>query len=92
VERFLFIPFGIAAGLIAGLVGKFAFERAWALIDEQEPPEPEHRDISWVKLGLALALEGAIFRAARGVAEHGARRAFERTTGAWPGEPRPEPE
>jgi hypothetical protein len=92
MDRFLFIPFGIAAGLIAGFAGKALFDRVWALIDEQEPPEPEHRDASVVKLVAALALEGAIFRAVRGVAEHGARRSFERWTGAWPGEPRPEPE
>jgi hypothetical protein len=40
----------------------------------------------------ALALEGAIFRATRGVADHAARRSFERVTGSWPGETAPEPE
>ena len=29
MDRFLFIPFGIAAGLAAGFLGKFAFDRAW---------------------------------------------------------------
>jgi hypothetical protein len=92
MERFLFIPFGIAAGLIAGALGRFAFDKLWSAIDDEEPPEPEHRDVSMVKLGVALALEGAIFRAVRGIAEHGARLGFARITGAWPGEPRPEPE
>ena len=45
MERILFTPFGIAAGLLAGFLGKFAFDRVWALIDDQEPPEPEHREI-----------------------------------------------
>ena len=90
--RLLFIPFGIAAGLIAGLVGKFAFDKLWGLIDEQEPPEPEHREASMPKLVAALALEGAIFRTTRGIVEHGARRSFQRFTGEWPGEPRPETE
>lgn len=92
MERALFVPFGIVAGLIAGFLGKLAFERVWALIDEEEPPEPEHRDISVPKLVTAMAIEGAIFRAVRGLAEHEARRGFQRLTGAWPGEPRPEPE
>ena len=91
MERFLFIPFGIVAGLIAGLAGKFVFDRIWALIDDEEPPEPEHRDVSMGKLVAATAIEGAIFRSVRGVAEHGARRSFQRWTGAWPGEPQPEP-
>ena len=92
MDRVLFTPFGIAAGLLAGLAGKALFDRLWALIDEEEPPEPEHRDASIPKLIAALALEGAIFRAVRGAAEHGARRSFARWTGAWPGEARPEPE
>jgi hypothetical protein len=92
MERFLFVPFGILAGLIAGFVGRFAFDKLWGMIDDQEPPEPEHRDISLVKLGVSLALEGAIFRAVRGIAEHEARQGFARLTGAWPGEARPEPE
>jgi hypothetical protein len=92
MDRVLFIPFVIAAGLVAGLLGKLAFERAWALIDDEEPPEPEHREISVPKLVAAMAIEGAIFRAVRGLAEHEARRGFQRWTGAWPGEPRPEPE
>jgi uncharacterized protein DUF4235 len=92
MERFLFIPFGILAGLIAGLLGRMAFDKLWAVIDDEEPPEPEHRDVSVAKLALSLAIEGAIFRAVRGVAEYGARRGFERLTGAWPGEAQPESE
>lgn len=90
MDRVLFTPFGIAAGLIAGFAGKLAFDRIWALIDDEEPPEPEHSEASWVKLILAMAIQGAIFRAVRGIAEHGARRGFQRWTGTWPGEQRPD--
>jgi hypothetical protein len=62
------------------------------LIDDEEPPEPKHRDISVPKMVAALALEGAIFRSVRGLADHGSRRAFARLTGTWAGEERPEPE
>ena len=37
----------------------------------------------------ALLVEGAIFRAVRGVVDRGARIGFARTTGTWPGDPRP---
>jgi hypothetical protein len=90
VERVLFVPFSLAAGFIAAYAGKTIFERIWALIDDQEPPEPENRDVSLAKLALALAIEGAIFRGVRGMVDHGARRSFARATGAWPGEGRPE--
>ena len=92
MDRLMFAPVGILAGLLAGFAGKLAFDKIWALVDDQEPPEPEHRDISVAKMVSALAIQGAIFRAVRGIVEHGARRGFQRWTGAWPGEPRPEPE
>jgi Protein of unknown function (DUF4235) len=90
--KLLFTPVSIAAGLVAGIVGKKIFDRIWGLIDDEEPPNPEHREISIAKMVAALALEGAIFRAVRGITDHAARRSFQRTTGAWPGEARPEPE
>ena len=90
--KLVFIPIGVAAGLVAGVVGKKLFEQVWGMIDEEEPPDPKHREISVVKMVAALALEGAIFRAVRGLADHGARRSFARMSGSWPGEERPEPE
>ena len=88
----MFIPIGVAGGLLAGLVGRKLFEKLWGLIDEEEPPNPKHREISVPKMVGALALEGAIFRAVRGLADHGSRRSFARLAGSWPGEERPEPE
>lgn len=88
--RFVFAPIGIAAGLIAGALGKKAFERLWGLVDEQEPPQAEHREVEWPKLLTALAVEGAIFRLAKGVTDHGVRRTFANLTGSWPGEESPE--
>lgn len=82
----------IAGGFLAGFVGKKAFEQLWGVVDDEEPPDSKHRETSWPKLMLALALEGAIFRAVRGAADHASRRGFYRATGAWPGEARPEPE
>jgi hypothetical protein len=90
VSKVLFAPVGILGGIAAGLVGKKLFDAAWGLIDDEEAPEPEHRDASWGKLAAALVLEGAIFRLVRGLAERGSRRGFERATGTWPGEAKPE--
>jgi hypothetical protein len=90
--KFLFLPISIAGGLIAGLIGKKIFEKVWGLVDEEEAPEPKHREIPYAKLAIALLVEGAIFRLVRGLFDHEARRAFARATGSWPGEERPEPE
>jgi hypothetical protein len=88
--KFLFLPISIAAGLIAGQLSKKIFDGIWRLVDDQEAPEAEHRDIKLVKLVLALVIEGAVFRAVRGLVDHGARHSFERVTGSWPGEEAPE--
>jgi hypothetical protein len=90
--KLLFAPIRVIAGVLAGLVGTKTFERLWGLIDAEEPPSPEHRELSWAKLVMALLLVGAIFRLAKGLTDHGARRAFAKATGRWPGEQRGEAE
>jgi hypothetical protein len=92
VSKLLFRPFGIVAGLIAGVVGKRTFALAWRAVDDQRPPTPEDRRASLGKLALALALEGAVFRLAKGLIDHGSRRGFARLTGVWPGKGRAQPE
>jgi len=85
------VPFSIVGGLIAGIIGKKLFEQTWSLVDDEEAPDPKHREIPWKKLIPALLLEGAIFKIVRGLFDHGARRAFNRATGSWPGEEQPDP-
>jgi hypothetical protein len=88
--KFLFIPIGIVSGLIAGFISKSIFDFIWARISDEEAPEPEHRDVSWPELLVALAIEGAIFRVSRGLVDRGSRIGFYRLTGSWPGEEEPE--
>jgi Protein of unknown function (DUF4235) len=92
MAKVLFIPVSITAGLLAGFVGKKVFDGVWGVIDDEEPPDSKHRDISWSRLILAGAIQGAIFRAVKEATDHAARRGFYRTTGSWPGEKRPDPE
>lgn len=82
----LFRPFGLIAGLIAGLAARKIFEMGWSSVSDEEPPSPDQNAITLGRLTLALLLEGAIFSLVRGLVDHGARVAFRRYTGAWPGE------
>ena len=91
MTKILFIPVSIISGLIAGFVGKKAFELAWGVIDDEEPPDAEDQETSMPKLVASLAVQGVAFSVARGVTDHLARRSFYRATGSWPGEERPEP-
>jgi len=88
--RIIFVPIGIIAGLIAGQISKKIFDLIWSRISDEEAPESEHREVSWPQLLIALALEGAIFRLAKGLVDRGTRAGYLRLTGSWPGEERPE--
>ena len=89
MSKLIFLPVRLCAGLLSGIVGKKLFERLWAVIDAEQPPQPEHRRIDVRKLVLALAIEGGLFRVLKGLADHGSRSAFARLTGSWPGEEAP---
>lgn len=84
--KLLFAPFSIAAGLLAGLLAQKLFERIWSVIDDEEPPEPDDRGAPILKLLGALALEGAIFRLAKGLTDRSARSGFAALIGRWPGD------
>ncbi len=84
--KILFAPISIAAGLLAGLVAQKAFERIWSAIDDEDPPEPDDREAPVLKLFAALAIEGAIFRLAKGFTDRGARSGFAAVVGRWPGD------
>jgi hypothetical protein len=86
VGKILFIPFSILGGFAAGFAGKKLFEQVWALIDDQDPPEPSEQGAHPGKMLAAAALEGAVFSATRAAADRGSRRAFHGLTGSWPGE------
>lgn len=82
----LFVPVGIIAGLAAGFAAQKGFERLWAMIDDEDPPAVDEREVSYPKLVATLALEGATFRLVKGLVDRGARLGFNSMTGAWPGE------
>ncbi len=90
MSRVAFTPVSIVSGLLGGLLAAKLFELIWGRFADEEAPEPGHREISWPKLLVALTIEGAIFRLTRGLIDRGARVAFVRATGSWPGEKKPE--
>ena len=90
--KFLYKPFGIIGGVLAGLLAKKLFEQIWGLVDKEEPPGPTTRQASLTKVLGAAALEGVTFKVTRAAIDRAGARGFEHVTGAWPGEKVPDPE
>ena len=86
VSKILFVPVSVLGGIAAGAVAKKVFELFWGVIDDEEAPDPKHREIPWARLLAALALEGVIFRVVRGLFDHGSRQAYREAAPA--GDPR----
>jgi len=85
MAKLFFTPVSIVSGLFAGLISKKLFERVWALVDREDPPQADQRGVPWLKLIAALAIEGAVFRTVKGAVNHAARSWFAGLTGRWPG-------
>ena len=58
MAKILFIPVGVVSGIIAGLIGKKAFEGVWSLIDEEE---------RWLFARLAVFVGGCTLEAVEAV-------------------------
>ena len=71
MAKLISMPLRLVAGILAGVAGKSLFRAVWGLIDDEEAPKAEQRRIRVPMLALALVIEGALFRALKGLADHG---------------------
>ena len=56
----IFTPISIVIGLAAGQLSKKIFDFLWGLVADEEAPRPKHREIPYLRLLVALLVEGAI--------------------------------
>jgi hypothetical protein len=90
--KLLYKPFGLILGILAGLLGKRAFDFAWTKIDDEDPPKATTRDAPWAKILAAAALQGVIFKTVRVTVDRYGATGWHYLTGSWPGEKRPDPD
>ena len=84
--KFIYKPFAIVVGLIAGLIGRKVFEQVWGMIAEDDPRDADDRDGSWGEILASAAIGGAIVRVVQALVRRGGAKGFERATGFWPGD------
>ena len=90
--KLIYKPFGLILGILAGLVGKRAFDFAWTKLDDEEPPKGTTEAAPWVKVLGAAALQGVIFKVTRVAIDRYGAIGWRYLTGTWPGEKRPKPD
>jgi hypothetical protein len=84
--KVMFAPVRLVARRVAPRLSARLFARAWRVVDDgAPPPRAEEPQASVAKLGIALALEGAVNAFVNGLVDHVSRRQFARVTGRWPG-------
>lgn len=89
--KLLYKPLGIILGVIAGIIGRKAFDRVWTMIDDEEPPNATTEDAGWAKALIAAALQASIFAVTRAAVDRAGATWFRDFTGVWPGDKRQEP-
>ncbi|ADB53654.1 DUF4235 domain-containing protein [Conexibacter woesei] len=83
-------PFGIVAGIVAGLLARRLFTVIWSRIDDEEPPEAKTELASWTRVLTAAALQGVTFSVTKAAVDRAGARGFEHLFGVWPGEKAPD--
>lgn len=88
--KLLYKPFGIVAGVAAGLLAGAVFKRLWALVgDEEDKPDARDKQRSWLAVVSAAALQGAVFGGVKAAVDRAGATGYEALTGVWPGNTEP---
>ncbi|MDO8209791.1 DUF4235 domain-containing protein [Conexibacter sp. CPCC 206217] len=88
--KLIYKPFGIVAGILAGLLARRIFTVVWSKIDDEEPPEAKTELASWTRVLAAAALQGVTFSVTKAAVDRAGARGFEHVFGIWPGEKTPD--
>ena len=84
--KLIYKPFGIAFGILAGVLSKKVFEAVWGIFDKEEPPKPTTLETTWPKVIGAAVVEGVAFKVTRAAVDRAGAKSFAKVTGFWPGD------
>jgi hypothetical protein len=87
VNKIMYKPLSLAAGVAGGIIATAIFKRVWKVIaDEDEAPTATSRDYGWGAVLAAAALQGAIFAVVKAAIDRGGAEGVRKLTGEWPGD------
>jgi hypothetical protein len=77
----LSLAFGVAGGVLAGIV----FKQVWKVVaGEDDAPDATSEDYGWGEVLTAAALQGAIFAVVKAAVDRGGAEGVRKLTGEWP--------
>jgi len=82
-------PVSWLCSVVAGVVAGVLFKRVWHRItpgDHERAPSALQREYPLGEILVAAILQGAIAGGVKALIDRGGARAFQRWTGAWPGD------
>ena len=86
MQKLLYKPFAIIAGLVASRVAGATFKRLWAfLAKETEMPQAMEQARGWTEVVAAAVLKGAVFGGVKAIVDRTFATGYFRRTGVWPG-------
>jgi hypothetical protein len=85
VNKLLFKPVSLAAGIAGGVVAGAIFKQVWKRIsDDDDTPNATDEERSWGEILAAAAIQGAIFALVKAVIDRGSAEGVKKLSGTWP--------
>jgi hypothetical protein len=86
-NKIAYRPVGLVGGMLAGMVASMIVRQIWKrATDEDDPPGAIQHEYGWGEILAAAALQGAVYGVVKAAFDRGGAKAWERATGAWPGD------
>jgi hypothetical protein len=85
VNKLLFKPVSVAAGVAGGVIAGVIFKQVWKrLSDDDDTPNATDEDRGWGEILAAAALQGAIFALVKAAIDRGSAQGVKKLSGSWP--------
>jgi hypothetical protein len=86
MQKLLYKPFGIIAGIISVRVGRKLFRAIWGTFDRRDPPKASNENAPLPRVVGAAVIEAATFAATRAAVDRASLKWFQFLTGIWAGD------
>jgi hypothetical protein len=85
VNKLVFKPVSLAAGVAGGVIAGALFKQVWKRIaGEDDTPNATDEERSWGEILAAAAIQGAIFALVKAAVDRGSAEGVKKISGAWP--------